>query len=145
MFLFTSSYKKTHETLSHAGQKATAAFSNVGTAISRKFGDMRYCGQEPWELCSALGFLGEGERYLSARLPNMLEVFTGLHFMWLVVMGDWDKFLYLDVCCLKVSLVGLGPMMSFPLGPNWVRIDKQCLLSLVMKEDFKRMQYITEF
>uniref|UniRef100_A0A8I3ZZ07 TPD52 like 1 n=1 Tax=Callithrix jacchus TaxID=9483 RepID=A0A8I3ZZ07_CALJA len=36
-----TSYKKTHETLSHAGQKATAAFSNVGTAISKKFGDMR--------------------------------------------------------------------------------------------------------
>ncbi|ELW69829.1 putative E3 ubiquitin-protein ligase RNF217 [Tupaia chinensis] len=27
----TTAYKKTHETLSHAGQKATAAFSNVGT------------------------------------------------------------------------------------------------------------------
>ncbi|NWX28571.1 TPD53 protein, partial [Notiomystis cincta] len=36
----TSAYKKTHETLSHAGQKATAAISNVGTAISKKFGDM---------------------------------------------------------------------------------------------------------
>ncbi|XP_073193314.1 tumor protein D53 isoform X4 [Lepidochelys kempii] len=35
------SYKKTHKTLSHAGQKATAAISNVGTAISKKFGDMR--------------------------------------------------------------------------------------------------------
>ncbi|NWZ32091.1 TPD53 protein, partial [Asarcornis scutulata] len=38
----TSAYKKTHETLSHAGHKATAAISNVGTAISKKFGDMRY-------------------------------------------------------------------------------------------------------
>uniref|UniRef100_A0A8C5LGS9 Tumor protein D52-like 1 n=1 Tax=Jaculus jaculus TaxID=51337 RepID=A0A8C5LGS9_JACJA len=38
----TSAYKKTQETLSQAGQKATAAFSNVGTAISKKFGDMRY-------------------------------------------------------------------------------------------------------
>uniref|UniRef100_A0A5F8GBN8 TPD52 like 1 n=1 Tax=Monodelphis domestica TaxID=13616 RepID=A0A5F8GBN8_MONDO len=37
----TTAYKKTHETLSHAGQKATAAFTNVGTAISKKFGDMR--------------------------------------------------------------------------------------------------------
>ncbi|XP_044105455.1 tumor protein D53 isoform X3 [Neovison vison] len=37
----STAYKKTHETLSHAGQKATAAFSNVGTAISKKFGDMR--------------------------------------------------------------------------------------------------------
>ncbi|XP_040407987.1 tumor protein D53 isoform X3 [Anser cygnoides] len=37
----TSAYKKTHETLSHAGHKATAAISNVGTAISKKFGDMR--------------------------------------------------------------------------------------------------------
>lgn len=41
-FVFVSSYKKTHETLSHAGHKATAAISNVGTAISKKFGDMRY-------------------------------------------------------------------------------------------------------
>ena len=49
IFCFISSYKKTHETLSHAGQKATAAFSNVGTAISKKFGDMRYCGKEPRE------------------------------------------------------------------------------------------------
>ncbi|XP_037376246.1 tumor protein D53 isoform X2 [Talpa occidentalis] len=38
----TTAYKKTQETLSHAGQKATAAFSNVGTAISKKFGDMSY-------------------------------------------------------------------------------------------------------
>lgn len=52
--LFTSSYKKTHETLSHAGQKATAAFSNVGTAISKKFGDMRYCGREPRECAQPL-------------------------------------------------------------------------------------------
>ncbi|XP_021029846.1 tumor protein D53 isoform X3 [Mus caroli] len=37
----TTAYKKTHETLSQAGQKATAAFNNVGTAISKKFGDMR--------------------------------------------------------------------------------------------------------
>ncbi|KAG7316399.1 hypothetical protein KOW79_019940 [Hemibagrus wyckioides] len=34
-------YKKTSETLSTAGQKTTAAFSNLGTAISRKLGDMR--------------------------------------------------------------------------------------------------------
>uniref|UniRef100_W5NL48 Tpd52 like 1 n=1 Tax=Lepisosteus oculatus TaxID=7918 RepID=W5NL48_LEPOC len=36
----STAYKKTQETLSTAGQKATAALSNVGTAISRKFGDM---------------------------------------------------------------------------------------------------------
>ncbi|XP_023652475.1 tumor protein D54-like isoform X2 [Paramormyrops kingsleyae] len=34
-------YKKTQETLSQAGQKTSAALSNMGTAISRKFGDMR--------------------------------------------------------------------------------------------------------
>ncbi|XP_062871209.1 tpd52 like 2b isoform X1 [Trichomycterus rosablanca] len=34
-------YKKTQETLSQAGQKTSAAFSTVGSAISRKFGDMR--------------------------------------------------------------------------------------------------------
>ncbi|XP_043931120.1 tumor protein D53 isoform X2 [Protopterus annectens] len=36
-----TAYKKTQETLSHAGQKATAALSNVGSAITKKFGDMR--------------------------------------------------------------------------------------------------------
>lgn len=35
-------YKKTQETLSVAGQKTTAAFSTMGTALSRKLGDMRY-------------------------------------------------------------------------------------------------------
>ncbi|XP_065142184.1 tpd52 like 2b isoform X2 [Paramisgurnus dabryanus] len=34
-------YKKTQETLSNAGQKTSAALSTVGTAISRKLGDMR--------------------------------------------------------------------------------------------------------
>ncbi|XP_044281241.1 tumor protein D53 isoform X3 [Varanus komodoensis] len=37
----TTAYKKTQETLTQAGQKATAAINNVGTAISKKFGDMR--------------------------------------------------------------------------------------------------------
>ncbi|XP_057679476.1 tumor protein D53 isoform X3 [Corythoichthys intestinalis] len=34
-------YKRTSETLSSAGQKTTAAFSTLGNAINRKFGDMR--------------------------------------------------------------------------------------------------------
>ncbi|KAK6489100.1 tumor protein D53-like protein isoform X2 [Huso huso] len=38
----STAYKKTQETFSTAGQKASAAFSNVGTAIGRKFGDMRH-------------------------------------------------------------------------------------------------------
>ncbi|XP_041108190.1 tumor protein D53-like [Polyodon spathula] len=37
----STAYRKTQETFSTAGQKASAALSNVGTAISRKFGDMR--------------------------------------------------------------------------------------------------------
>lgn len=37
----TPVFKKTSETLNTASQKTTAAFSNLGTAISRKFGDMR--------------------------------------------------------------------------------------------------------
>lgn len=37
----SNAYKKTQETLSVAGQKTTAAFSTMGTAISRKLGDMR--------------------------------------------------------------------------------------------------------
>ncbi|KAM6248378.1 tumor protein D54 isoform 2-T2 [Porphyrio hochstetteri] len=34
-------YKKTQETLSQAGQRTSAALSNVGSVISRKLGDMR--------------------------------------------------------------------------------------------------------
>ncbi|XP_018089959.1 tumor protein D52-like 2 L homeolog isoform X3 [Xenopus laevis] len=34
-------YKKTHETLSQAGQKTSTALSTVGTAITRRLGDMR--------------------------------------------------------------------------------------------------------
>lgn len=42
-FLYYSGrYKKTSETLTTAGQRTSAAFSNLGTAITRKFGDMRY-------------------------------------------------------------------------------------------------------
>ncbi|XP_012690500.1 tpd52 like 2b isoform X4 [Clupea harengus] len=37
----SEAYKKTQETLSQAGQKTSAAFSTMGTAISRKLGDMR--------------------------------------------------------------------------------------------------------
>ncbi|TRY88935.1 hypothetical protein DNTS_008507 [Danionella cerebrum] len=37
----STAYKKTSETLSTAGQRTSAAFNNLGTAISRKFGDMR--------------------------------------------------------------------------------------------------------
>uniref|UniRef100_A0A3P8YNB2 Tumor protein D54 n=1 Tax=Esox lucius TaxID=8010 RepID=A0A3P8YNB2_ESOLU len=38
----SNAYKKTQETLSVAGQKTTAAFSTMGSALSRKLGDMRY-------------------------------------------------------------------------------------------------------
>nr|XP_033770281.1 tumor protein D54 isoform X8 [Geotrypetes seraphini] len=38
----SNAYKKTQETLSQAGQKTSAALSTVGTAISRKLGDMRH-------------------------------------------------------------------------------------------------------
>lgn len=40
-WFFLFSYKKTQETLSQAGQKTSAALSNVGSVISRKLGDMR--------------------------------------------------------------------------------------------------------
>ncbi|XP_053084189.1 tumor protein D52 isoform X4 [Pangasianodon hypophthalmus] len=36
----STAYKRTSETLSQAGQKATAAFSSVGSAISRKLEDV---------------------------------------------------------------------------------------------------------
>ncbi|XP_024912476.1 tumor protein D53 isoform X1 [Cynoglossus semilaevis] len=37
----STAYKKTSETLSTAGQRTSTAFSNFGTAISRKLGDLR--------------------------------------------------------------------------------------------------------
>ncbi|XP_047428871.1 tpd52 like 2b isoform X2 [Mugil cephalus] len=37
----SEAYKKTQETLSQAGQKTSAALSTMGTAISRKLGDVR--------------------------------------------------------------------------------------------------------
>ncbi|XP_013867373.1 tumor protein D53 isoform X1 [Austrofundulus limnaeus] len=39
-------YKKTSETFSTAGQKTSAAFSNLGSAITRKIGDMSVAGLE---------------------------------------------------------------------------------------------------
>ncbi|XP_029919344.1 tumor protein D52 isoform X3 [Myripristis murdjan] len=36
----SNAYKRTSETLSQAGQKATAAFTSMGSAISRKFEDV---------------------------------------------------------------------------------------------------------
>ncbi|KAK2851972.1 hypothetical protein Q5P01_008248 [Channa striata] len=37
----SEAYKKTQETLSQAGQKTSAALSTVGTAITKRLGDMR--------------------------------------------------------------------------------------------------------
>ncbi|KAG8441906.1 hypothetical protein GDO86_010909 [Hymenochirus boettgeri] len=37
----TTVYKKTSETLSHAGQKASAAFSSVGSVITKKLEDVK--------------------------------------------------------------------------------------------------------
>ncbi|XP_013879431.1 tumor protein D54 isoform X6 [Austrofundulus limnaeus] len=37
----SNAYKKTQETLSQAGQKTSAALNTMGTAISRRLGDMR--------------------------------------------------------------------------------------------------------
>ncbi|XP_040008167.1 tpd52 like 2b isoform X4 [Xiphias gladius] len=37
----SEAYKKTQETLSQAGQKTSAALTTVGTAISKRLGDMR--------------------------------------------------------------------------------------------------------
>uniref|UniRef100_A0A7N8Y5N6 Tpd52 like 2b n=1 Tax=Mastacembelus armatus TaxID=205130 RepID=A0A7N8Y5N6_9TELE len=38
----SNAYKKTQETLSQAGQKTSAALTTVGSAISKRLGDMRY-------------------------------------------------------------------------------------------------------
>ncbi|XP_049612654.1 tumor protein D53 isoform X1 [Syngnathus scovelli] len=40
----STAYKRTSETLSSAGQKTTAAFSTLGSAINRKFGDVSMAG-----------------------------------------------------------------------------------------------------
>ncbi|XP_010773982.1 tumor protein D53 isoform X6 [Notothenia coriiceps] len=37
----STAYKKTSETISTAGQKTSVAFTTLGSAITRKFGDMR--------------------------------------------------------------------------------------------------------
>ncbi|CAM4688732.1 unnamed protein product [Leuciscus chuanchicus] len=37
----STAYKKTSETLTTAGQRTSTAFSNLGTTITRKFGDIR--------------------------------------------------------------------------------------------------------
>lgn len=42
LIFFEHRYKKTSETLSQAGQKASAAFSSVGSVITKKFEDVRY-------------------------------------------------------------------------------------------------------
>ncbi|XP_039548363.1 tumor protein D53 isoform X1 [Pimephales promelas] len=40
----STAYKKTSETLATAGQRTSTAFSNLGTTITRKFGDMSMFG-----------------------------------------------------------------------------------------------------
>ncbi|XP_069382534.1 tpd52 like 2b isoform X20 [Paralichthys olivaceus] len=45
----SNAYKKTQETLSQAGQKTSAALSTVGTAISRRLGDMSIRSSAPEE------------------------------------------------------------------------------------------------
>lgn len=40
--MFGCRYKKTSETLSQAGQKASAAFSSVGSVITKKLEDVKY-------------------------------------------------------------------------------------------------------
>ncbi|XP_026359715.1 tumor protein D54 isoform X2 [Ursus maritimus] len=49
----SNAYKKTQETLSQAGQKTSAALSTVGSAISRKLGDMRWdaIAAALWDTC----------------------------------------------------------------------------------------------
>ncbi|XP_061621346.1 uncharacterized protein LOC133473810 isoform X5 [Phyllopteryx taeniolatus] len=41
LWMSLPAYKKTQETLSQAGQKTSAAFTTMSSAISRKLGDMR--------------------------------------------------------------------------------------------------------
>ncbi|XP_010773981.1 tumor protein D53 isoform X5 [Notothenia coriiceps] len=42
----STAYKKTSETISTAGQKTSVAFTTLGSAITRKFGDMSMVGLE---------------------------------------------------------------------------------------------------
>lgn len=41
LILYEHRYKRTSETLSQAGQKASAAFSTVGSVITKKFEDVK--------------------------------------------------------------------------------------------------------
>lgn len=41
LILFERRYKRTSETLSQAGQKASAAFSTVGSVITKKLEDVK--------------------------------------------------------------------------------------------------------
>lgn len=41
LILFEHRYKRTSETLSQAGQKASAAFSTVGSVITKKLEDVK--------------------------------------------------------------------------------------------------------
>uniref|UniRef100_A0A3Q2XC74 Tpd52 like 2b n=1 Tax=Hippocampus comes TaxID=109280 RepID=A0A3Q2XC74_HIPCM len=53
----SNAYKKTQETLSQAGQKTSAALTTMGSAISRKLGDMRYGVQQRAADCLLLRLL----------------------------------------------------------------------------------------
>lgn len=74
------SYKRTQETLSQAGQKTSAALSTVGSAISRKLGDVR-CDvpARPRPLCPEawprgaghLGSCGEPDGAAGCRCPRL--------------------------------------------------------------------------
>uniref|UniRef100_A0A8C8AUC8 Tumor protein D52 n=1 Tax=Otus sunia TaxID=257818 RepID=A0A8C8AUC8_9STRI len=48
----TTAYKKTSETLSQAGQKASAAFSSVGSVITKKFEDVSICFRRAEQLAA---------------------------------------------------------------------------------------------
>ncbi|XP_018612238.1 tpd52 like 2b isoform X7 [Scleropages formosus] len=76
----SNAYRKTQETLSQAGQKTSAALSTVGTAISKKLGDMRNSptfksfedkvGNLKYKMA---GGQGNGEEAHSATVPNPVQ------------------------------------------------------------------------
>ncbi|XP_049612660.1 tumor protein D53 isoform X7 [Syngnathus scovelli] len=72
----STAYKRTSETLSSAGQKTTAAFSTLGSAINRKFGDPLTLIIINSSLCKQLLHLTLHEHACHEKL-SQLQVFRG--------------------------------------------------------------------
>ncbi|KAG2461752.1 TPD53 protein, partial [Polypterus senegalus] len=98
----SSAYKKTQETLAQAGQKTSAALNTVGSAISRKFGDMSFfdcnvvlirynngnkqtcfallvMGQDVWTIGSEVSISMDGRVQHGGRVPDVNNWLWDMH------------------------------------------------------------------